>query len=93
HHLTELPRDLDLVLKEIRRILVEGGLLVVVEPWNTLFLRCVHAATRSRCWPTLYPRLRTLATLIEGEKTTYFAWLAQPAVILALLRGAFTVRT
>ena len=44
HHLPVLPDDLDRVLAEGARVLRENGLLLLIEPWVTLFLSMTHAA-------------------------------------------------
>ena len=58
HHLPVLPDDLDRVLAEGVRVLRENGLLLVIEPWVTLFLSVAHrfvgadhpgAFTKDRC--------------------------------------------
>ena len=89
HHLERLPGDLDDVLVEAWRVLVPGGRLALVEPWPTPFLGVVHAACRSRVARRLWPRLDSLATMIDLERATYEQWLARPAEILARLDRLF----
>src|SRR5215475_6005216 len=62
HHLPVLPDDLDQALTEGARVLREDGLLVVVEPWATLFLSLAHPLCQSRLIRALSPRIDALAT-------------------------------
>lgn len=91
HHLLRLPDDLRQVLGEVHRILVPHGRVVIVEPWLTPFLRVVHAACGVRLLRRLWPKLDALARMIELERSTYAAWLAQPGIICELLREYFSV--
>ena len=89
HHLPEVPGDLDLALQEIRRVLRPGGHFFAIEPWDTPFLRIVHACCARpvlrRCWS----RLDALATMIERERRTYESWLRQGGVIRELMHRHF----
>jgi len=89
HHLDDLTTDLDRALAEIRRVLRADGLLVVVEPWLTPFLRAVHAIAGVRIACRVWPRLAALATMIRLEGTTYRRWLARPEWILVQLGKHF----
>jgi SAM-dependent methyltransferase len=91
HHLLDMPRDLELVLREAVRVLVPGGLFVVVEPRNTLFLRAVHAACGRPFLRRRWAKLDALATMIEHERPTYERWLAMPDEIDARLAACFDV--
>jgi SAM-dependent methyltransferase len=91
HHLPVLPDDLDLVLNEGGRVLSKDGLLVVVEPWATLFLSLSHALCRSRTVRMLSPKVDALATMIQYERKTYEQWLSHPGLILDSLRKRFEV--
>ena len=91
HHLPVLPDDLDRVLNEGARVLRKDGLLVVVEPWATLFLSVSHALCRSRTIRRLSPKIDALATMIHYERKTYEQWLSQPGLILDSLRKTFRV--
>ncbi len=82
HHLDRLPDDLDRTLTEVSRVLKSDGLLVVVEPWLTPFLRLVHAACGNAALRRVYPKLEALATMIRHEQRTYDQWLAAPSSIL-----------
>src|SRR6185436_11411019 len=46
HHLFQLPDDLELTLREARRLLRNQGRIVIVEPWLTPFLSIVHSVCR-----------------------------------------------
>jgi ubiquinone/menaquinone biosynthesis C-methylase UbiE len=85
HHLQSLA-DLERTLGEIRRVLKPGGRLLVVEPWKTLFLRCVHAACGVAVCRRMWSKLDALATMIELERETYERWLGQPQPVLAAIR-------
>ena len=91
HHLPVLPEDLDRVLNEGARVLSKNGLLVVVEPWATLFLSVSHALCRSRTIRRLSPKIDALATMIHYERTTYEQWLSHPGLIMDSLRKTFEV--
>ncbi len=91
HHLEELPTDLRRTLAEVHRVLRDGGLFLVVEPWSTPFLRFVHLLCRSRLLRGLYPKLDALATMIDLEARTYSAWLAEPQAVLAEVERFFEV--
>ena len=86
HHLQSLA-DLQRTLDEIHRVLKPGGRLLVVEPWKTLFLRCVHAACGVAVCRRMWGKLEALATMIELERETYERWLDQPQPVLAALRN------
>lgn len=86
HHLLKLPDDLKRVLIECRRVLRNGGRLLIVEPWLTPFLRLVHFCCRRKVLRTVWPKLDALATMIELESETYFNWLRQPDVVMGVLR-------
>jgi SAM-dependent methyltransferase len=89
HHLRDLRSDLPLVLAEVRRVLRPEGRFVVVEPWMTPFLACVHIAARQTLVRRLSRKLNALQTMTEREATTYFAWLAASREILQLLDTSF----
>jgi SAM-dependent methyltransferase len=89
HHLPSLPGDLAEVLAEIRRILRPSGRVAIVEPWQTPFLRFVHAVYGRRTIRRLWPKLDALATMNEREEATYQAWLSRPRLIERLLQAAF----
>jgi ubiquinone/menaquinone biosynthesis C-methylase UbiE len=85
HHLSGLP-DLERALEQMRTIVRPGGRIVVVEPWNTPFLKLVHWVTRRRLARRMSPKVDALAAMIEEERTTYEAWLSAPKPILGILK-------
>ena len=91
HHLPDLPGDVDRVAGEVERVLVAGGLFVVVEPWDTPFLRIVHTISSTRIVRRLSPKVDALATMIEHERTTYDRWLSIPNVLEPTLTRRFDV--
>jgi SAM-dependent methyltransferase len=87
HHLPRIPEDLSEVLSEVSRALRPGGLFVVVEPWNTPFLRLVHHICSISRVRRAVPKLDALATMIEHERATYEAWLGKgPGILMELNR-------
>jgi SAM-dependent methyltransferase len=90
HHLEELPRDLEQTFSEMRRVLMENGRLVLVEPWLTPFLRAVHAIAENPLARRASAKLDALATMIHFERRTYEQWLSQPESIAKLARVFFT---
>ena len=92
HHLPRLPEDLDAVLRETARVLKPVACFYVVEPWQTPFLRFVHAVVAQPLVRRLYRKGDALATMIDHERDTYEQWLNQPASILELLHNHFETR-
>jgi SAM-dependent methyltransferase len=93
HHLLELPHDLEQTVREVRRVLREGGRFVAVEPWTTPFLSFVHQLSASPFVRRLSSRLEALGTMIDLEGETYRKWLADGGPILEVLRSSFAVET
>ena len=91
HHLESIPADLDKSLSEARRVLRPGGLFIAVEPWLTPFLFLVHALCGQPLVCRLWPKLNSLATMIELEGPVYESWVAQPQMILRLLENHFEI--
>ena len=84
HHLPKLPEDLEQTVLEMKRVLKPDGRVVIVEPWLTPFLSCVHALCRNRLARGLSSKVDALATMIQYERSTYEQWLGQPDRILRL---------
>ena len=93
HHLAELPRDLERTLSEAVRVLREGGRFVMVEPWQTPFLRLAHATCRSSIARKLSSRVDALAAMIDLERPTYEQWLSRPDEILDIVRSHLAVES
>jgi SAM-dependent methyltransferase len=89
HHLPSLPDDLTAVFAEMRRVLRPKGLVLVVEPWFTPFLKFVHTISANSAARQASPKLDALATMIHCEKRTYDAWLNQPELIRQLAHQYF----
>ena len=81
HHLQILPEDLKQCLGEMHRVLTDQGHVVIIEPWLTPFLSCVHWACRQKIARLLSTKLDSLAIMIEHERDTYSQWLGQPDTI------------
>ena len=89
HHLPDVPGDLTLTLREITRVLRPSGFAVLIEPWNTPFLRVVHLICRFHLMRRLSRKIDSLRTMIENEKDTYEKWLSHPSAILTALEKNF----
>lgn len=88
HHLPDIERDLPQVLAEVRRVLVDGGRFVAIEPWLTPFLQLAHAASFSLLRKAL-DRVDAFATMVEHERETYERWLTSPGLIRSLMERYF----
>ena len=89
HHLVRIPEDLDLTLAEVSRVLREGGLLVVVEPWQTLFLAIAHWLGSSRLAGRLSGKIAAFGFMVANEGEPYRRWLASPQLVLDCLSSFF----
>ncbi len=92
HHLC-LGEDLHQTLSEIHRVLSSSGRLVVVEPWQTPFLRLVHRMTDSGLVRRVSKRAAAFAAMVALERETYEAWLNSPAEVLEMLQRFVEVST
>jgi len=89
HHLSKLPEDLEQTFLEMQRVLRKDGLIMLVEPWLTPFLRLVHTVCETRVARRCSAKLDSLGTMIEHERDTYERWLRSPGLILAVARTHF----
>ena len=89
HHLPQIPLDLVRTLDEARRVLRAQGRIALVEPWQTPFLRLVHAVSLRPSLARWWDKLDAFATMTRYEAETYFAWLAAPEAIRAALAERF----
>ncbi len=88
HHLPDVERDLPQVLSEVRRVLVDGGRFVAIEPWLTPFLQLAHAASFSPLRKVL-DRVDAFATMVEHERETYERWLTSPELVRSIFEQYF----
>jgi SAM-dependent methyltransferase len=89
HHLPGFPQDLEKVLDSILRILRPDGRLVLVEPWDTPYLRCVLFCSGIPLARRLWRPLDAFHVMVEEETPLYQKWLGNPEVILERLRSRF----
>jgi|SRR6266850_3234134 len=82
HHLPALEKDLERVLSEIQRVLKTEGRFILVEPWDTLFLKLIHLLCRQKILCRAWRKLGALAAMIERERENYFHWLNRPQFVL-----------
>ncbi len=90
HHLPELPADLTKTLSEIKRVLRPTGRFVMVEPWQTPFLRLIHYLSARNTVRRFSNKFDAFETMTHYERDTYYNWLNRPAEILDLLDKNFT---
>ena len=76
-------------LDEAHRVLRATGRIALVEPWQTPFLRFVHAVSLRPWIARWWDKLDAFATMTRYEADTYFAWLAAPDPIRAALVERF----
>jgi ubiquinone/menaquinone biosynthesis C-methylase UbiE len=91
HHLPDPMTNLGIVCDEVRRILVPGGEFWVVEPWETLFLKCVHLVVANPMVRKVWRKGNAMATMVDRERATYEDWLSKPKEILDILASRFEV--
>ena len=89
HHLGKLPEELEQTFAEMQRVLRNDGLVMLVEPWLTPFLRLAHVVCQTRVARRYSPKVDALATMIEHERGTYEQWLGGAVEILSLSRAHF----
>ncbi len=91
HHLPDLQNDLPTALDEAVRVLRPGGRMLVVEPWNTPFLKMVHMAASHPVARLAWDKLDAFQELYVHEQQTYDRWRNHPEFILELFRDRFDV--
>lgn len=91
HHLPNVTEDLNQVLAEASRVLKNHGRLIVVEPWRTVFLSCVHWLCENAMVRHFSNKCDAFAEMVRYERTTYEAWLNQPEAIFSIFRQHFCV--
>src|SRR5262249_51675955 len=90
HHLPALPDDLDIVFRELHRVLrKDSGRLWLVEPWPTPFLSFVNTVCRNRLARRLSSKLDALARMNECEEPTFNQWLSNADLIRQLCAEYF----
>jgi len=89
HHLPRLPDDLERTFSEMRRVLRDDGRVMLVEPWQTPFLRLAHFVSDNPLLRKLSNKLDALATMTEYERPTYENWLSRPKEISQLAHKYF----
>ena len=88
HHVGSLD-DVRAALREMRRVLVPDGVVIIIEPWPTPFLRGVHLVAERKIMRALSRRLDAFAAMTDEERPTYERWLASPDAILAAIAADF----
>lgn len=88
HHLPSMD-DVRDALAEMHRILKPDGRAILIEPWQTPFLRGVHLVAERRVMRRLSNRLDAFAAMTDEERPTYEAWLAAPQAILDMVTARF----
>lgn len=89
HHLPRVPEDVEQTLREIVRVLRPNGKFVMVEPWNTGFLKVIHFLSRQSVVKRLSKKFNAFATMIHFESDTYFNWLKHKEELLELFESYF----
>jgi ubiquinone/menaquinone biosynthesis C-methylase UbiE len=85
HHLFT-KEDVALALGEMSRVATPDGLILIIEPWLTPFLRAVHFVSERRLVRQFSRTFDAFATMREEERETYERWLSEPGEYLALIR-------
>ncbi len=86
----KLPEDLEQTLSEIKRVLRPAGRFVMVEPWETAFLRLIHFLSERKLIRTISGKFEAFDTMTRYEAKTYFQWIKASSEVLSLLDKYFT---
>jgi len=89
HHLPSLPADLEHTLSEVGRVLKPTGRFIMVEPWETRFLKLIHFMSERTLIKTMSRKFDAFATMTHYEADTYFRWLRAPESIRRVLDEHF----
>jgi len=89
HHLPTLPDDLAQSIAQAARVLRADGRLVIVEPWDTPFLRMVHRAAANATLRRLWGKLDAFQVMYDNEQATYDNWRSRPAELLGVIDRYF----
>ncbi|MDQ3748683.1 MAG: class I SAM-dependent methyltransferase [Acidobacteriota bacterium] len=89
HHLPKLPEDLEQTLAEIKRVLRPTGRFVMVEPWETPFLRLIHFLSERKLIRAISNKFDAFDTMTRYEAKTYFQWINASSEVLGLLDKYF----
>ncbi|MDQ3062624.1 MAG: class I SAM-dependent methyltransferase [Acidobacteriota bacterium] len=89
HHLPKLPEDLEQTLSEVKRVLRPAGRFVMVEPWETPFLRLIHFLSERKSIRAISNKFDAFDTMTRYEAKTYFQWLSKSDEIIRLLHEHF----
>jgi ubiquinone/menaquinone biosynthesis C-methylase UbiE len=84
HHLFG-PTEVERALAEMTRVVGPAGRIVIVEPWLTPFLVCVHAVCNQGIARRVSPKINALAAMIDEERETYERWVEAPDEHLRLM--------
>jgi ubiquinone/menaquinone biosynthesis C-methylase UbiE len=85
HHLLTIE-DVNQALEEMCRVTGATGVIVIIEPWVTPFLRFVHGVCNASLARRVSRKIDALATMIEEERDTYDRWLNAPDEHWAVIR-------
>jgi len=90
HHLPKLPEDVEQTLSEIKRVLRPTGKFVMVEPWESPFLRLIHFLSERKLMRAISNKFEAFDTMTRYEAKTYFQWINSSSEVLDLLDKHFT---
>ena len=90
HHLPTLPESLEETLVEMHRVLRKRGQLIIVEPWQTPFLKLAHFISQIPIVRRCSAKLDAFATMTDLERRTYEQWLNRPELVSSLFHKYFS---